>query len=102
MYIATIPNRGSPPTILIREGYRVDKKVKTRTLANITHWPTERVEALRRCLKGEFDGISAPSDPVSDRIFGVLFALKEMAHKLGIVRPLGTKPVEILENIAFS
>ena len=92
MYVATIPNRSSPPAILIREGYRVGKKVKTRTLANITHWPAERVAALRRCLKGEFDGTSA-GDPVSDRIFGVLFVLKEMAHRLGIVRALGTKPV---------
>ena len=93
MYIAAIPNRGSPPAILLREGYREGRKVKTRTLANITHWPAQRVEALRRCLKGEFDGVGTASDPVSDRIFAVLFVLKEVAQRLGIVRALGTKPL---------
>lgn len=92
MYVATIPNRSSPPAILLREGFREGKKVRTRTLVNITHWPAERVEALRRCLKGEFDGVGAQSDPVSDRIFGVLFVLKEVAQRLGIVRALGTQP----------
>lgn len=53
MYVARIPNRGSPPAILLREGYREGGKVKTRTLANLSHWPEERVEALRRVLKGQ-------------------------------------------------
>ena len=52
MYIATIPNRTSPPAILLREGYREGGKVKTRTLANITHWPSEKIEALRQLLRG--------------------------------------------------
>ena len=37
MYVATVPNRSSPPAILLRESYRQDGKVKTQTLANITH-----------------------------------------------------------------
>jgi len=37
MYIATIPNRSSPPAILLRESYRQGGKVKSRTLANLTH-----------------------------------------------------------------
>jgi transposase len=53
MYIATIPNRGSRPTIIIREGYRENGKVKNRTIANITHWPPEKIEALRLVLKGK-------------------------------------------------
>ena len=53
MYIATIPNRTSPPAILLREGYREDGRVKTRTLANITHWPAEKIEALRQFLRGK-------------------------------------------------
>ena len=76
MYVATIPNRGSPPALLLREGYREGQRVETRTLANLTHWPAARVEALRRCLKGEFDAVGTPSEPVSDRIFAVLFVLK--------------------------
>ena len=53
MYIATIPNRSSPPAILLRESYRQDGKVKTRTLANLTHWPPAQLEALRRVLRGD-------------------------------------------------
>ncbi|MEE9264512.1 MAG: IS1634 family transposase [Vicinamibacteria bacterium] len=53
MYIATVPNRSSPPAILLRESYREGKKVKSRTLANLTHWPKEKIESLRRVLKGE-------------------------------------------------
>ncbi len=45
MYIATIPNRSSPAAILLRESYRQTGKVKTRTLANVTHWPAEKIEA---------------------------------------------------------
>jgi transposase len=89
MYIATIPNRGSPPAILLRESYRDGSQVKTRTVANLTHWPAERIHALRRCLKGEFDGQLEAVAPVSDRIFGVLFVLKAVAERLGIARVLG-------------
>ena len=52
MYVATVPNRGSPPAILLRESYREGAKVKNRTLANLSHWPEEKVDALRKVLKG--------------------------------------------------
>jgi len=55
MYIATVPNRNSPPALLLRESFRQNGKVKNRTLANLTHWPAARIEALRRLLRGEFD-----------------------------------------------
>jgi transposase len=61
MYIETIPNRGSPPAILLRESYRVDGKVKKRTLLNLTDWPTNVVEGLRALLKG---GTVLPSGEV--------------------------------------
>jgi hypothetical protein len=60
MYVATIPNRSSPPAILLRESYRQDGQVKTRTLANLTHWPPAQLEALRRVLRG--DTLVAPED----------------------------------------
>ncbi len=53
MYIANIPNRGSPPAILLREGYREKGRVKNRTLANLSKWPKEKVETLRLLLRGE-------------------------------------------------
>jgi Transposase DDE domain len=52
MYVARIPNRGSPPAILLRESYRQGGKVKNRTLANLSHWPEPKVEALAQTLKG--------------------------------------------------
>jgi hypothetical protein len=52
MYIAVVPNRNSPPAILLREAFREDGKVKNRTLANLSHWPPEQIEALRLVLKG--------------------------------------------------
>jgi transposase len=52
MYVARVPNRGSPPAILLRESYRQGGKVKNRTLANLSRWPEDKVEALARLLKG--------------------------------------------------
>jgi transposase len=53
MFIAKVPNRRSPPAILLRESYREGSKVKSRTLANLTKLPPDCIEALRRMLKGE-------------------------------------------------
>jgi transposase len=53
MYVAAVPNRNSPPAILLREGYREGGKVKNRTLANLSKLPPAAVEAIRRVLKGE-------------------------------------------------
>jgi transposase len=53
MYVATVPNRNSPPAILIRESYRQDGKVKTRTLSNISKLPDHVVKLIDRSLKGE-------------------------------------------------
>jgi len=89
MYIATVPNRNSPPAILLRESFRQKGQVHTRTLANLTYWAPQRIEALRRALKGEFDGLSPEWDPTCGAIFGVLFALKQIAERVGISRVLG-------------
>jgi len=52
MYVARVPNRGSPPAILLRESYREAGQVKTRTLANLTRWPEHQIDALSQVLKG--------------------------------------------------
>jgi hypothetical protein len=52
MYVTRVPNRGSPPAVLLRESYREGGKVKNRTLANLSSWPEAKVEALSRALKG--------------------------------------------------
>ncbi|MCK4306365.1 MAG: IS1634 family transposase [Candidatus Eisenbacteria sp.] len=53
MYVETVPNRSSPPAILLREGWREGKRTCKRTLANLSHWPPEQIESLRRLLRGE-------------------------------------------------
>jgi transposase len=63
MYVATVPNRKSPPAILLRESYRQNGKVKSRTLANLTHLPSQQIAALRSALAGD---PSAPSTPLPD------------------------------------
>jgi transposase len=63
MYVATVPNRKSPPAILLRESYRQDGKVKTRTLANITHLAAQQIAALRSALDGS---LAAPATPLPD------------------------------------
>src|SRR5215831_5875400 len=52
MYIESIPNRGSPPAILLRESFRDHGGVRKRTLANLSAWPTALVEGFRTLLKG--------------------------------------------------
>ena len=52
MHIESVPNRKSHPTILLRESYRADGKVKKRTIANLTSWPEQLVEGLRTLLRG--------------------------------------------------
>jgi len=53
MYVDTVPNRNSPPAILLRESIREGTRVRKRTVANISDWPAAQVESLRRVLKGE-------------------------------------------------
>jgi transposase len=91
MYITAVPNRNSPPAILLRESFRDGDKVRTRTLANLTSWAPERIEALRRALKGEFDGLTGELQPVCGPIFAVLFVLKQLAERVGLLQVLGSE-----------
>jgi transposase len=60
MYIEIVPNRNSPPAILLREGWREGKKTRKRTLANLSDWPKHKIETLRRLLRDEV--LVSPSD----------------------------------------
>jgi len=53
MYIERVPNRSSPPAVLLREAWREGKRIRKRTIANLTQWPQEKVEALGRVLRNE-------------------------------------------------
>lgn len=52
MYIERVPNRNSPPAILLRESYRQDGKVMKRTITNLSNWPSDIVEGLQTLLRG--------------------------------------------------
>ncbi|MDE0105234.1 MAG: IS1634 family transposase [Bryobacterales bacterium] len=53
MYIDVVPNRNSPPAVLLREGWREGKRVRKRTIANLSSWPKQKVDALRKLLRNE-------------------------------------------------
>jgi hypothetical protein len=90
MYVAIVPNRSSPPALLLRESFRQNGKVKNRTLANLSHWPAARIEALRRLLRGEFDQAADLSvAPQLGPVFRLLFVLHRIAEGPGIGRALG-------------
>ncbi|HEX3311817.1 MAG TPA: IS1634 family transposase [Streptosporangiaceae bacterium] len=86
MYVAKVPNRGSPPAILLRESYREAGKVKNRTLANLSSWPEAKVDALSRVLKGQ-------PQPAAD-LDGAFEITRSLPHGhvaavLGTLRELG-------------
>jgi len=85
MYVTRIPNRDSPPAVLLRESYREDGKVKSRTLANISDWPEAKIDSLRRVLAGE------TLVPLGAERFEIERALAHghVAAALGTVRRLG-------------
>ena len=91
MYIESVPNRNSPPAILLRESYRDAGKIKKRTIANLSDWPTEIVEGLRTLLKG---GKVAPVDQESIIVrralpHGHVAAVLGTLRNIGLDRMLG-------------
>lgn len=93
MYVESVPNRNSPPAILLREAWREDGKIRKRTLANLSQWPAERVETLRRLLRG--DRLVSPQDAftiASSRPHGHVEAILGTMRKLGIPALIASKP----------
>jgi Transposase DDE domain len=88
MYVTRVPNRGSPPAVLLRESYRQGGRVKNRTLANLSSWPEAKVEALSRALKG------LPPAGL-EGAFGISRSLPHghVAAVLGTIRSLGLEQV---------
>ena len=91
MYIETVPNRASPPAILLRESWREDGKVHKRTLLNLTHWDPAHVEGLRAGLKG---GTVIPPGQDAIRIerslpHGHVAAVLGTARRIGLDTRLG-------------
>jgi transposase len=89
MYVALVPNRTSPPAYLLREGYREGGKVKSRTLANLSHWPLAKIERLRRVLRDEvLSGATEGLTMLRSLPHGHVAAVLGVARKIGLDRLL--------------
>jgi hypothetical protein len=91
MYVEAVPNRDSPPAILLRESYREGGKVKKRTLLNLSDWPADRIAGFKMLLKG---GTVIPQDQQAITIIrslphGHVAAALGTARKIGLDRLLG-------------
>ena len=92
MYIETVPNRNSPPAVLLREGWREGSKTLKRTLANLSHWPQQKIDAFRRLLQDE--PLVSPQDLFRTRQtlpHGHVEAILMAMHKLGLDSLLAAK-----------
>ena len=93
MHIHIVPNRGSRPTILLRESYREGKKVKKRTIANLSHLPMHQIELLRAVFQG-VDLQPAGLGFVVERSqpHGHVEAVHRMMERLGLPGVIAGKP----------
>lgn len=93
MYIESVPNRNSPPAILLREGWREGKKTRKRTLANLSDWSKHKIETLRRLLRDET--LISPQDLFqTDKTLphGHVEAILGAIRKLGVDAIIYSKP----------
>jgi DDE family transposase len=93
MYIDIVPNRGSPPAILLRESIREGKRVRKRTIANLSALPVEQAEMIRRVLKGEKLGpLESALDVVRSAAHGHVEAVLTAMRRLGFDKLVDAKP----------
>ena len=93
MFIARIPNRNSPPAILLRESYRENGKVKTRTLANLSKLPASAIDVLKRSLKGQsLVPLEETLDIVASPHHGHVKAVLQTLCRLGLPRLMDSRP----------
>ncbi len=93
MYIETVPNRNSPPAILLREGWREGNKTRKRTLANLSDWPQEKIQTFRRLLRDE--PLVSPQDLLATQKtlpHGHVEAMLLAIRKLGLDAMISAKP----------
>jgi hypothetical protein len=92
MYIDIVPNRHSQPAILLREAWREQGKIKKRTIANLSGWPREQVEALRRVLRGDYGAAAAPALELERSLpHGAVAAVLGTIGKLGLDEVISAK-----------
>ena len=94
MYVAVVPNRNSPPAILLRESFRENGKVHNRTIANLSDWPPPKIDALRLVLKGGAVA-STPADSfqiLRSQPHGHVAAAVGSLRKIGLERLIAVEP----------
>ena len=102
MYVESVPNRGSPPAILLRESFRDNGRVGKRTLANLSAWPTALVEGFRTLLKG---GVAVAADGIRIRRalpHGHAAAVLGTIRAIGLDRLLGRPTDKRLAPLAIA
>jgi len=94
MYIEAVPNRSSPPAVLLRESYREGGKVKKRTLANLSKLPPQVIEGLRSLLRGgvAIEDLSEAVEVLETWPWGHVGAVLGTARKLGLETLLSREP----------
>lgn len=94
MYIDIVPNRASPPAVLLRESYRQGGRVRKRTLANLSKLPPEAVEGLRILLRGgvAIEDFSEAFDVLESWPYGHVQAALGTARKLRLESLLAPEP----------
>ena len=93
MYIAIIPNRQSPPAVLLREDRWEAGKTVKHTLANLSALPPEAIVALRTVLKGERLVGAAEHFAVERSLpCGHVRAVRGMMERLGLTTLMASKP----------
>lgn len=94
MYIETVPNRNSPPTVLLRESRRDGEKIIKRTLANLSDWPEQKVAALRAVLKGDYQRITSDHFVIEKSLaHGHVQAILAVMKQIGLDSLLYSKPL---------
>ena len=92
MHIHIVPNRGSPPTVLLRESYREGNKVGKRTLANLSSLAAAQIEAIRAALRGEpLQPASQRFEAIASRAYGHVHAVALSMQRLGLASLLASK-----------
>ena len=92
MHIHIVPNRGSPPTVLLRESYREGNKVGKRTLANLSSLAAAQIEAIRAALRGEpLQPASQRFEAIASRAYGHVQAVALTMQRLGLASLLASK-----------
>jgi exopolysaccharide biosynthesis predicted pyruvyltransferase EpsI len=101
MYIERVPNRNSPPAVLLRESYREGKTVKKRTIANLSKLPDDVIDNMKRALKGgkTIKNIESAIVVERSRPHGHIAAVLGTLRKIGLDRILGNKEPRVIAII---